>query len=82
MNSKFAAELTAGTNISVDVVAAKSEAASALDPAIAFCRGTPLRNEMEASDISQLEEEGNTQLKLQYVALERMLSTVVFGARN
>jgi len=52
------AELKAAglTNVSVDAVDAKSTAPAALDPAIAYCQGTPLRNEIEARDASLLEE--------------------------
>ena len=37
-------------------LAARSRAKSPRDPAIAFCQGTPLRNEIEARDASRLEE--------------------------
>jgi SAM-dependent methyltransferase len=37
-------------------LAARSRAKSARDAAIAFCQGTPLRNEIEARDSSRLEE--------------------------
>jgi ubiquinone/menaquinone biosynthesis C-methylase UbiE len=43
-------------NVSVDDVSATSKAASALDPAIGFCQGTPLRNELEARDPARLED--------------------------
>ena len=43
-------------NISVDTVSALSKAPSANHAAIAFCQGTPLRNEIEARDASRLEE--------------------------
>ena len=43
-------------DISIDAVEAKSRARSPLDAAIAFCQGTPLRNEIEARDASRLEE--------------------------
>jgi hypothetical protein len=33
-----------------------SRAASARDPAVAYCQGTPLRNEIDARDASRLEE--------------------------
>jgi SAM-dependent methyltransferase len=36
-------------------VAARSRAASARIPAVAYCQGTPLRNEIEARDASRLE---------------------------
>lgn len=42
-------------DISVDAVDNRSKAASPLDPAIAYCQGTPLRNEIEARDASRLE---------------------------
>jgi SAM-dependent methyltransferase len=38
----------------IDTVAARSRAASAEMPAIAYCQGTPLRNEIEARDASLL----------------------------
>jgi ubiquinone/menaquinone biosynthesis C-methylase UbiE len=52
------AELTAAgfTSVSVDAVDAVSKAASPRDPAIAYCQGTPLHNEIEARDASRLEE--------------------------
>jgi ubiquinone/menaquinone biosynthesis C-methylase UbiE len=40
----------------IDTVAARSRAASPLDPAIAYCQGTPLRNEIEARDAERLGE--------------------------
>ena len=43
-------------NISIDAVDEKSRASSPLDPAIAYCQGTPLRNEIEARDTSRLED--------------------------
>ena len=36
------------TNVSFDAVAARSKAQSPRDPAVAYCQGTPLRNEIEA----------------------------------
>jgi SAM-dependent methyltransferase len=39
-----------------DTVAARSRATSARVPAIAYCQGTPLRNEIEARDASRLGE--------------------------
>jgi hypothetical protein len=44
------------TNVSVDPVDARSKAPSARDPAVAYCQGTPLRNEIEARDASRMEE--------------------------
>lgn len=43
-------------NISVDAVDHVSKASSHRDPAIGYCQGTPLRNEIEARDASCLEE--------------------------
>jgi SAM-dependent methyltransferase len=40
----------------VETVAARSRAGSAHVPAIAYCQGTPLRNEIEARDASRLGE--------------------------
>jgi ubiquinone/menaquinone biosynthesis C-methylase UbiE len=55
---RIRAELnTAGfTNISVDAVDDISKAPSPRDSAIAYCQGTPLRNEIEARDASPLEQ--------------------------
>ena len=51
-------ELTAAgfANISIETVEHTSKAASPSDPAIAYCQGTPLRNEIEARDASRLED--------------------------
>jgi SAM-dependent methyltransferase len=43
-------------DVSIDAVGETSKAASPSDPAIGFCQGTPLRNEIEARDASGLEE--------------------------
>ena len=43
-------------NVSFDAVDGTSAAASPRDAAIAYCQGTPLRNEIEARDASRLEE--------------------------
>jgi SAM-dependent methyltransferase len=40
----------------IDTVAARSRAATPRIPAIAYCQGTPLRNEIEARDASRLGE--------------------------
>ena len=55
---KIRSELTAAgfMSISFETVQAISVAASARDAAIAFCQGTPLRNEIEARDRSRLED--------------------------
>jgi ubiquinone/menaquinone biosynthesis C-methylase UbiE len=42
--------------ISVDAVDGRSRAASPRDAAVAYCQGTPLRNEIEARDAARLEE--------------------------
>ena len=41
--------------ITIDAVARRSKAASPRDVAVAFCQGTPLRNEIEARDPSRLD---------------------------
>jgi hypothetical protein len=43
-------------DISVDAMEERSKASSPRDPAIAYCQGTPLRNEIEARDASRLQE--------------------------
>jgi ubiquinone/menaquinone biosynthesis C-methylase UbiE len=55
---EICADLSAAgfADVSVDAVDARSKAPSARDPAIAFCQGTPLRNEIEARDASRMEE--------------------------
>ena len=48
---------TAGfKNVSVDAVNDRSKASSPRDPAVAYCQGTPLRNEIEVRDASRVEE--------------------------
>lgn len=42
--------------IEIDTVERRSRAPSPRDPAIGFCQGTPLRNEIEARDKSRIEE--------------------------
>ncbi len=51
-------ELTAAGfgDVSIETAEHTSNAASASDPAIAYCQGTPLRNEIEARDASRLED--------------------------
>ena len=44
------------TDVSINAVEHRSKAASPRDPAIAYCQGTPLRNEIEARDASRLSE--------------------------
>ncbi len=44
------------TDVSIDAVEHRSKAASPREPAIAYCQGTPLRNEIEARDASRLSE--------------------------
>ncbi len=55
---RIRAELNAAgfVDISIDAVDDRSKAPSPLDPAIAYCQGTPLRNEIEACDASRLED--------------------------
>ena len=43
-------------NISIEAVDYRSKAVSPRDPAIAYCQGTPLRNEIEARDALRLQE--------------------------
>ena len=45
--------------VSIDVVDARSKASSARDVAVAYCQGTPLRNEIEARDATALEDATN-----------------------
>jgi len=54
-------EVTAGgfENVSIATVDHTSKAGSARDVAIAYCQGTPLRNEIVARDPSRLEEATN-----------------------
>ncbi len=47
------------TDISIETVAHVSRAASPRDAAIAYCQGTPVRNEIEARDASRLEDATN-----------------------
>jgi ubiquinone/menaquinone biosynthesis C-methylase UbiE len=44
------------TDITLDTVTQRSVAASCRDPAIGYCQGTPLRNEIETRDASRLAE--------------------------
>ncbi len=44
------------TDIAIDTVALRSRAGSPRDPAIGFCQGTPLRNEIEARGAARLDE--------------------------
>lgn len=55
---KIREELTAAgfADVSIETVDHRSRAASPRDPAIAYCQGTPLRNEIEARDASRLED--------------------------
>ena len=43
----------------IDLVAARSRASTSRIPAIAYCQGTPLRNEIEARDSSRLGDATN-----------------------
>jgi len=54
---KIRADLTAAgfTEISIDTIEKGSKAATPKDAAIAYCHGTPLRNEIEARDSSGLD---------------------------
>jgi ubiquinone/menaquinone biosynthesis C-methylase UbiE len=46
-------------DISIEAVEHRSKAPSPRDPAVAYCQGTPLRNEIEARDAARLEEATN-----------------------
>lgn len=48
------AEAAGFANVSIETIAEVSEAPSYRDPAIAYCQGTPLRNEIEQRDASLL----------------------------
>ena len=54
-------QLTAAgfAKVSVDAVDSRSRAPSPRHPAVAYCQGTPLRNEIEARDRSRLEDATN-----------------------
>jgi hypothetical protein len=43
-------------NVAADTVTRRSAAATCRDPAIGFCQGSPLRNEIEARDAGRLAE--------------------------
>jgi ubiquinone/menaquinone biosynthesis C-methylase UbiE len=47
------------TDVSIEAVDHRSKSASPRDPAIAYCQGTPLRNEIEARGAGRLEEATN-----------------------
>jgi SAM-dependent methyltransferase len=52
-------DLAAGgfvTRPQIDTITARSQADSARIPAVAYCQGTPLRNEIEARDSARLDE--------------------------
>ena len=70
---KIRAELTAAgfKEISIATVDGKSRASSPREPAIAYCEGTPLRNEIEARDASRLADATKTAAE----ALERRFGT-------
>ena len=55
---RIRAELEAAgfTDVSIDSVKHTSKAPSPFDPAIAYCQGTPLRNEIEARNADRLQD--------------------------
>jgi ubiquinone/menaquinone biosynthesis C-methylase UbiE len=55
---KIRAEIAASgfARVDINIVTHRSRAASPRDPAIGYCQGTPLRNEIEARDPSRLAE--------------------------
>jgi ubiquinone/menaquinone biosynthesis C-methylase UbiE len=59
--AKIRDELSAAgfSDISIETIDHRSKAASPRDPAIAYCQGTPLRNEIEARGAGRLEEATN-----------------------
>ncbi len=63
--------------ISIDPVDRRSTAPSARDVAVAYCQGTPLRNEIEARDASRLEEATNCAAE----ALARQFGTGAIDGR-
>jgi SAM-dependent methyltransferase len=56
--ARIRAELSGAgfAGVSIDPVEHRSKAASPRDPAIGYCQGTPLRNEIEARDAERLQE--------------------------
>jgi ubiquinone/menaquinone biosynthesis C-methylase UbiE len=56
--ARIRADLAAAgfASIAIETLASTSRAASPRDVAIAFCQGTPLRNDIEARDAARLEE--------------------------
>jgi ubiquinone/menaquinone biosynthesis C-methylase UbiE len=64
-------------DIAVEAVDAVSNAASPLDVAIAYCQGTPLRNEIEARDAARLKEATEHTAK----AMERRFGRGPIGGR-
>jgi ubiquinone/menaquinone biosynthesis C-methylase UbiE len=76
---RIRAELIAAgfADISVDAVEQRSKASSPSDPAIAYCQGTPLRNEIEARDAARLQEA----TKLAAEALARQFGTGAVDGR-
>jgi ubiquinone/menaquinone biosynthesis C-methylase UbiE len=60
--SRLRSELEAAgfTNIALETIVARSRAPSPRDPAIGYCQGTPLRNEIEARDKDRLGEATDT----------------------
>jgi ubiquinone/menaquinone biosynthesis C-methylase UbiE len=48
------------TSVAIDTLEQTSKAASPREPAVAYCQGTPLRNEIEARAASRLEEATQT----------------------
>jgi ubiquinone/menaquinone biosynthesis C-methylase UbiE len=56
--AKIRGELEAAgfAQVAIETIAHRSRAASHHDPAIGYCQGTPLRNEIEARDASRLGE--------------------------
>jgi hypothetical protein len=49
------APILPGTDVAIETREAQSRAASPRQPALAYCQGTPLRNEIEARGSDRLE---------------------------
>jgi SAM-dependent methyltransferase len=66
-------------NVSLDAVDGTSKASSPRGPAIGYCQGTPLRNEIEARDAAKLEEPRIKRLRLWRGDLEPAPSKAASG---
>ncbi|HET7124152.1 MAG TPA: methyltransferase domain-containing protein [Bradyrhizobium sp.] len=78
---------TGFTNVAVETLTRRSVAPTCRDPAIGFCQGSPLRNEIEARDASRLAEA--TEAAASRISarfgpgpVDGMMQAHVFTARN